>query len=207
MLERIGAMGDIVTDELNVKRLALGEHETALATLKAKPNFRRLGPVLGPRMRDAARAIAALPGERIEELLAGGRVALDLPGGPVEIGADDVAVERHPREGMVVASSGDLIVALETELSDALLAEGLAREFVNKVQTMRKAAGLEVTQRIRIACAADGALASAIEAHKDSICGETLCVECRFAGSRPAGAEDWDVNGHPCAIALEPVRA
>ncbi|MBM4143793.1 MAG: isoleucine--tRNA ligase [Lentisphaerae bacterium] len=200
---RIAAFGDLVAEELNVKQLAFGDHETELAALRAKANFKRLGPSLGPRMKAAAGAIARLSPEQIEELIGGAAVTLDAGGEPLSVTAEDVVVEREPHAGLVVACEGELLVALETGLTPELEAEGLAREFVNKVQNMRKTAGLEVTDRIRVAYAGDEAVRAAVTAHAAYICAETLSLACEYAaGRRPAAAVDWDLNGHACAIAV-----
>jgi isoleucyl-tRNA synthetase len=201
-LERIEALGDIALDELNVKRLAFGSHETELAVLKAKADFKRLGPRLGPKVKAAAAAIAALDGDSIERLLSDGRLSLEVGGAAVELTSEDVVVERIPKQGMVVAAEGALVVALETALTEELVMEGLARELVNKVQSMRKAVELEVTQRIRIEFSADEAVRKAIERHADYVKTETLCAELAASGSGVAGGSEWDLNGHPCVVAI-----
>jgi len=205
--ERIAALGDIIVEELNVKRLEFGDHETELAALRAKPNFKRLGPKLGPKVKTAAGAIARLGGEQLQRLLAGETVSIVVDGEPLELCEDDVVVEREPHEGLVVACEGELLVALETGLTPGLLAEGLAREFVNKVQNMRKAAELDVTCRINVAFRSDAEVNAAVRKHADYIGAETLALACDAVAEQPDGATDWDLNGHTCAIAITPVKA
>jgi len=103
----------------------------------------------------------------------------------------------------VVAAEGGLIVALDTALTPELVEEGLAREFVSKLQNMRKTADLEVTQRIRVTFSGDEAVQSAVAKHLDYITTETLSLSCEAVPSVPAGAVEWDLNGHSCAILLE----
>ena len=84
-----------------------------------------------------------------------------------------------------------------------LIREGLAREFVNKVQNMRKAADLDVTQRIRLVCAVDDEVRRSVLDQLEYVQTETLCVETRFAAERPENGTEWDLNGHPCVLRLE----
>jgi isoleucyl-tRNA synthetase len=205
MLEAIRPLDDLILDELNVKRAEYGHHETELVTLSAKADFKRLGPRFGPKVKKIAQAISALSSECIESLLEGGSLRLPVDGADVALEPDDVVVARQPKPGLVVASEGMLVVALETQLTGDLVREGLAREFVNKIQSMRKSANLEVVQRIRLSCRADEAVRDAVERHADYVRGETLCVDCRFDLAPSSEATEWDINGHPCSVRLEPV--
>jgi len=120
----------------------------------------------------------------------------------VEIGLEDVIVQRTEREGMVVANEGMLTVALETGLTEELVAEGLAREFVSKVQAMRKEADFEVTQRIAIVVNAGEEVTGALEKFRDYIMAETLCVELDTAGRETRGAVEVDLNGRPAGVGV-----
>jgi isoleucyl-tRNA synthetase len=204
-LSRIADWEAIILDELNVKTASFSSKTAGLVTLQAKADFRKLGPRLGTKVKKAAAAISALNTDALEALAGGTPVTVIIDGEPVSIPLDEVVLDYIPRPGMVVASSGPLVVAIETALTPALIQEGLAREFVNKVQNMRKVADLELTQRIRIRYAADAASAKAIREFMDYIQAETLALECLATGDKPAGATDWDLNDHPCAIALETV--
>ncbi len=202
MLGGIAALRELIEEELNVKSVVFGKHETELASLKAKADFKALGPKLGPKMKDAAKAIAALGSEALERLALGEAVAVTLADGTrVELGAGDVVIERTPLAGMVVAAEGELVVALETKLTEALVHEGLAREFVNKIQNMRKDAGLDVSDRIRVTFFADEAVRAAIQAHVEYVNGEVLSLGTAACEAGDAAAE-WDLNGHACRIAI-----
>jgi isoleucyl-tRNA synthetase len=200
---RIEAMRDLVADELNVKEVWFGADESPLAHLKAKANFRALGPLLGPDVKKAAAVIHNLGHGELERLLAGGTVAIQVGERQVELGGEQVVVQRVPKDGLAVSAAGDLVVALETRTTPELESEGLAREFVNRVQNLRKMADLEVTQRIRLRFSGDGAVARAVEAHRAYIMEETLAVDLDAASAPPVGAEATDLNGHPCAIRME----
>ena len=205
LLDSICGYEDLVMDELNVKRLEFGNHEAQLVSLKPKADFRSLGPRLGPKMKAVAKAIESLDPATVEGLATGQGTSVTVDGEEIAIGPDEVAIERIPREGLVVASEGALVVAIETELTDDLVREGLAREFVNKVQNTRKNMSLEVTQRIRLVVCTDDALKNAIEQFVDYIKTETLCTEITFSDTVPEGATEWDINGHQCAILVIPV--
>ncbi len=120
----------------------------------------------------------------------------------VPLTEEDVIVTRKPKAGLVVASAGPVVVGLETALTPELIAEGLAREFVSHVQSMRKEANFEVTQRITLAVEADADLRAALEAHADYVKNETLAVELAFG---PVEAPALNLNGHAAKIAVKPV--
>lgn len=205
---RAGLAGyeDIVQEELNVKSVVYGEHETVLVHLRGKANFRTLGPKMGSRVKQAAAAISSLGDDVLEAFISGSPVSVEADGATLELTPDDVLIERVPREGLVAASDGAVVVALETELSGDLIREGLAREFVNKVQNTRKTRELEVTQRIAIEFACDDELAAAVRAHAGYVRAETLGVSCGRLDSAPEGARTWDINGHSATILISPVE-
>jgi isoleucyl-tRNA synthetase len=120
----------------------------------------------------------------------------------IAITADDVLVTRSPKEGLVVASEGAVVVGLETALTPELIAEGLAREFVSHVQSMRKEADFEVTQRIALTVEADGEMRSALETHAQYVKGETLALSLEFAA---CDADEVSLNSHPTKIKVEKV--
>ena len=201
-LALIAALQDVIADELNVREVVFSARETDLATLNAKPDLKKLGPKLGPRLKRAADLIRALPPESVEALLAGQPQHIDLDGAAITLAREDVLIERRPKPGMAVAAAGDLVVALDTELDAELIRDGLVREFVNKVQSMRKAADLDIAQRIDIRFSGDAEVLAAVQAQLDYISAETLALSCR-ADASTAG-EDVDLNGRVCRIHLHP---
>lgn len=206
-LRRIEDFATILTEELNVKAVSYAGDETELATYKVKPDFRRLGPRFGRQMRQVAGAIAKLAGQEAADLASGKAVSLTIEGNATTLSPDDVIIERQPRPGVAVAVEGNLLVAISTSLTGELIREGLAREFVSKVQGMRKSAGLEVTQRIEITFRCGAELGAGIEAHRQWISGETLALACRQASGEDdlkdqALVENWQLNGHDCDIGI-----
>ena len=202
LLASIGDLKDIILEELNVKDAQFSPHESDFATLKVKANFARLGPKLGPLVKKAAGIIAALKSEQVELLAGGESVSLTVEGQSLVLTVDDVIIEHVPREGRVVAAEGGLVVALDTALTPDLIEEGLAREFVSKLQNMRKTADLEVTQRIHVRFDGDDAVQAAVAKYREYITTETLSLSCEAVTGKPEGATDWDLNGHLCSIKL-----
>ena len=207
LLSELGELRDLILDELNVKDLRVGDQETELAELSAKADFRQLGPRLGPRVKTAAGAIAGLDGTTVERLARGESVEIDVDGTSLALGPGDVVISRNPKAGLVVASEGPVIVALETELDSALVMEGLAREMVNRVQNTRKGLRLEVTQRIVLRCfTPDAELRQALSAHSGYLEAETLCRETILLDAPPTVNDGWeqaDINGRDCLFRVE----
>ncbi len=176
----IAGMETLISEELNVKNIEFVEHEGALLRKKAEPVFRNLGPKFGKNVNAAANAIRDLDEKQIDELLQTGTLDLELDGSTTSLAKDDVQIETENREGLVTGTEGDLTVALETKLTQDLLYEGLAREFVNRTQNMRKDADLQVTDRIEVWVDATDEMTNAIEKMKTYICNETLCKDLKL---------------------------
>ena len=119
----------------------------------------------------------------------------------VEITPEDVLVTRSPKAGLVVASEGEVVVGLETALTPELVAEGNAREFVSRVQAMRKEADFEVTQRIKVSVSADAEFRAALETNVEYVKGETLALELSLSD----GSGDVELNGHRVSIEVKAV--
>ena len=190
----VKGLEELIEDELNVKRVEFIADETELCNVSFKANFKTLGKKCGAKMKAVAAAIANM----------GNGESGTLNGWPkeiegIEITSEDVLVTRSPKEGLVVASEGVVVVGLETLLTPELIAEGLAREFVSHVQSMRKEADFEVTQRIKVSVSCDGALKAALEEHSQYVKGEILALELSFE----EGEGPVDINGHNSAINVE----
>jgi len=165
---------DLIADELNVRSVDIERDERAFVDLVAKADFKVLGPRLGSQTAAVAAKIAALRPEEIETLVEGGTIDCD----GTTITAADVVVSRVPRPGTVVATDGGVSVALDTSVDEPLRLEGIAREIVNRIQTLRKESGLAVVDRIRVRWDADDPdLGAAFMRHADLIAGEVLAEE------------------------------
>jgi len=105
-----------------------------------------------------------------------------------------------------VSAGSGFVVALDTQLNEDLVREGLARELVNKVQNMRKTADLDIAQRIHVAYEGDAQVMEAVKAHLDYVASEVLAVQCEGGGlDHPLATEELDLNGHPCRVSIRPV--
>ncbi len=202
LLANIQELETLISDELNVRAVEFSTDSSELATIQAKPNFKQLGPKLGPLMKKAVPLIAGLSDAQIAVLSSGKTVDVELEGKIIELTAADIEVVRIPREGMAVSAEGALVVGLDTQLNDDLISEGLAREFVNKIQSMRKEMDLEVTQRIQIGFAGDEVIVAAVEAHHDYIEAETLALNCVPLSEDDASGIAWDLNGHDTRLSI-----
>ncbi|MBM4320582.1 MAG: isoleucine--tRNA ligase, partial [Deltaproteobacteria bacterium] len=201
VLQAVRSMAELVADELNVKRVATSADEGTLVARFAKPSFKTLGRRFGKEMNVAAQLIQAFTPEIIEQLLAGGTT--EVLGRT--IAADDVLIQRQPRPGLEIATEGEISVALDTRLSEELRQEGLARELVSRLNNLRKAAGFEVDDRVRIRyCTPDAAMAHAITAQREAICEEVLATAMEEAGPDDAG-EEVEVDGSFVRVLVERV--
>ncbi|WP_068466769.1 isoleucine--tRNA ligase [Candidatus Protochlamydia phocaeensis] len=189
----------LIAEELNVKKILFSENEGEFVSLKAKPNFRVLGKKVGKLMRLAQTAIESFDQKELELLLNDHTVVVHLEGKPVMLTSEDVQVERVVHEGIIAANEGLITIALETNLDEQLLQEGLAREIVNKVNTMRREADLAVTDRIKLHMQTTDRVVSCFRHFQDYICHEVLAVEVQFG---PCEGTEWDLNGEPTIIAI-----
>ena len=189
--EAVGSHSALIADELNVLGVDVASDETGLVELSCKADFKKLGPQLGPRMKEVASGIASLDSAHVARLLDGD--VLEVAG--VEIAADDVLVQRVARDGVVVEASGGLAVALDTTLDDELLVLGAAREAISRIQGMRRELELDVTDRISVDWDSEDPLVRrAFEAHSELIGGEVLAIGLRNqAGGQPSD-DDFDLR-------------
>jgi len=131
--------------------------------------------------------------------LEGGTLSMQIGGKQVELTQEDVQVERVVHAGMIASTQNQVTLALETELNEQLLAEGLAREIVNKINTMRREAQFDVVDRIRVTIDSTQKVQTAFELFKDYICNEVLADQIEFG---PCSGMEWDLNGEQAIIAV-----
>jgi isoleucyl-tRNA synthetase len=193
----------VVAAELNVKRVVVAEHDDTFGGWRAKPSYPVLGPRLGSAVKAVADALAADDGSAAASLARGDAVTLAMDGGEsVTVSPDEVELTQRVRAGWGVASEGGVTVALDLEITDELRREGLARELIRLVQDARKAASLDVTDRIALGVESSGEVAAALDEHRSYVTGETLAVEL-VTGSIPDGfRRDGVVAGTAVSISL-----
>ena len=183
MAARLDAIEALVRSEVNVKGIEVLRDDSAFVK-RAKADFKALGRAMGPRMKAVAAAIGSLPSESVSMLERDGVLSLD-PGdgqGPIELTTEHVTIQTEDIPGWLVSSESGVTVALDVTMDDELKAEGLARELVNRVQNLRKDAGLEITDRIGLSLHADDNIRRALEANLDYIRTETLAMEVNWTG-------------------------
>ncbi len=201
--EALRPLLDLVAEELNVKQVLFAESVEQLGRWRARPNFKVLGPRLGPRVKDVADALSRDDGSLAAALARGEPVTLDVEGGSIELGPDDVDLVQETLEGWGVASDGAVTVALELGLTPELRLEGLARELVRVVQDARKAADLDVSDRIALGLELEGDLAEAFATHRDWIASETLAVELIEGSTSDASfARTFEIDGASVGVSL-----
>ena len=148
--EQINAVADLIMAETNVKNIEFLEDTAGVISKKIKPNFKALGKRLGKDMKVAAGAIAQLTQEDITNIERDKFYDLDINGTMHKLTFDDFEIAADDIPGLLVANDADLTVALDVSMTDELLAEGMARELVNRIQTIRKDNDFNVTDRIFI---------------------------------------------------------
>jgi isoleucyl-tRNA synthetase len=178
----VADFADLIEDELNVKAVRLLDASTEAVSHAVKPLPKQLGQKYGNRFPVIQKAILRMnPEEVAQELLTTGSVKVNAEGQIYAILPDEVEVKAQAKEGFSAAEEGGYLAALVTELTPELVDEGLAREFVRRVQDLRKSTNLEVADRINLFVEASARLKSAIEAYRDYITTETLTLNLDFA--------------------------
>jgi isoleucyl-tRNA synthetase len=204
----------LVRDELNVKAVNFIATADDLVRLVATPNFRALGPRFQQRSEEAATAIRSLGQAELAAFRDGGDVTIEVGGERHVLGPEDLEVGEESAGDLVVRSDQGATVALDPTVDQELRREGLARELVNRIQRLRKDAGLEITDRIALGVFGSDDLQEAARSWETFIAGETLATEVDV-GPEPGGdgadgrfqaSRRVELEGSPVVIGLTPVR-
>jgi len=195
---------ELILEEVNVKDLLWAERRSDYVHHEVRPNFRVLGKRLGAKMKAVQATLQAADSDELAERLeADGRIVLEVDGEPVELEPSDLEVRLIEKEGLATTGDRELLVVLDTHLTPELVAEGRAREVVNRIQTARKEADLDYADRIRVRYAAAPELEQAIEAYRDWIAGETLTTAW-YPAADAKGLTAEQIDGLELAFAIEP---
>lgn len=205
--EDLKSLSDLIKDELNVKKIFMWDADLKLTQLFAKPDFSRLGPKWGKKANQVTERIKSLGQDELKKFKDEGKLKIDLDGESLELKPEDMEITEKEKEGWVAESGNEYRVALSTVLTEELKDEGFARELVNKIQNMRKAAGFEVMDRIRTNIKTTPRLKVAIKAFEDYIKKETLSEKLFLPGAEGERTEEWDINGEKAVISIERVRS
>ena len=198
----IEQMNDVILEEINVKTIEFIDESSPIVRKTATANFKVIGPKFGKMVNAVARRIKEMSSAEAVQLDQTGTFSTEINGSPVTITREDVSIAAQSIEGWLVESGGGLTVALDTTLTPELINEGLAREFVNRVQNMRKDAGFEVTDRIRIHFEAPSRVAEAVQRLSDYVKSETLATQVIVGRDSAEHWEKWNIDGEPCEIGI-----
>ena len=177
MKENIKAVENIILSEINVKSIEYLTAESKVLTKKINPNFKTLGPKYGKDMKVITDAIMQFTSDDIEKIEKDGSFPISEN---ICIDLIDVEISLADIPGCIVSSNDEITVALDVTLSKKLKEEGLAREFINRIQNLRKDKGFKVTDKINILVEKNEALSSAIQNNFIYICDETLASELKL---------------------------
>jgi len=205
--EDINHFRDVICEEINVKTIEFIPPDSSMIRKAARPNFKAIGPKFGKQVKALAAHIRNLSTDEINEFEAVGELVLTIDGQAVKLGVEDIEIVHEDIEGWLIGTSQGLVVALDTTLNDELVAEGLAREFVSRIQNLRKEKGFDVVDRINISYATDSpTLQSALDRMKTYIQEETLAVDLRKVDPAVPGGVSLDFNGEECTVLINKAR-
>ncbi|MEL6864864.1 MAG: isoleucine--tRNA ligase [Bacteroidota bacterium] len=193
-MEQVDGVKDLILAEVNIKEIEYITDDNGVIKKKIKPNFKTLGRRLGKNMKAAAAAISQFSQDDIAQLEKSGQYVLDINGEQFELGLEDFEISSEDIPGWQVATDNGLTVALDITLTEALQAEGTARELVNRIQNMRKNKDFNVTDKIVVTLENHEAITSAVETFGDYICNETLATELNL---------ETDVDGEQVSLSDE----
>jgi isoleucyl-tRNA synthetase len=197
------ALAEVLQEEINVKEIEVVSEVGELVDYRLLPNNRVLGPRFGALFPQVRRVLDGLDAAEAARILQSGRpLQLEVDGQTVELSDEDVLIQTEARGGLAVASDKGVTVAVDTELTPALVQEGYARDLVRVVNTMRKEAGLEISDRIRLGYVADGDVAAALTNFADYMREETLATEL-VAGGVAGYEETAEIGDQSVQLSLQ----
>ncbi len=206
-----GQVLELVREELNVKQVDFLSDAEELVTLVPRPNYRALGPRFGKKTNEAANLLRALSQEALNAYRDGQPVEFEVDGEHYTLEPGDLEIVQEARGELIVKGEGATTIALDGTLDDELIAEGVARELVNRIQRLRRDVGLEITDRIDLMIAGPELVRDAATTHREFIGGETLAptmaVEEHVTEGTFEHVREVDLDGTPATIALQSVSA
>ena len=206
-----GQVLELVREELNVKQVDFLSDAEELVTLVPRPNYRALGPRFGKKTNEAANVLRALSQEALNAYRDGQPVEFEVDGEHYTLEPGDLEIVQEARGELIVKGEGATTIALDGTLDDELIAEGVARELVNRIQRLRRDVGLEITDRIDLMIAGPELVRDAATTHREFIGGETLAptmaVEEHVTEGTFEHVREVDLDGTPATIALQSVSA
>jgi isoleucyl-tRNA synthetase len=201
------AVRSLILAEVNVKDVEYVDDTSGILVRRVKPNFKLLGPRFGKKMKEAGAAIMALTQEQIASFEKQGTMNLEIDGETSVITTQEVEIFSEDIPGWQVANEGKLTVALDITVTGELLHEGIAREFVNRIQNIRKESGFEVTDKIKVVIEDLPVIGEAVRKHSDYIASQTLALEISLAPADALsnGAREIDIEDRMVKVVVERV--
>ena len=206
MKDALFRMKDVILEELNIKELEILDDDSTLVHKSAKANFKTIGPKFGKNVKAAAERIKNFSSTEINLIEKGETVTLKVDEEDLSVSKDDVEILSEQIAGWIVESENGVTVAVDTQLTKELISEGLAREFVNRIQNMRKDAGFQVTDKINIAFSGKSEFEVAINSFRNYIAIETLAEKVESKADLNGGFfQDWKIGVDEIKIRIEKV--
>ncbi len=203
--EALQKMSEVILEEVNIKELIVLEDDSSIVNKTAKPNFKVVGPKYGKLVKSLTNAIKELDKNAIQVLEKTGQYEIVVEGESLTISKEDVEIVSHEIEGWIVESEEGVTVAIDTELTEDLIAEGYAREFVNRVQNMRKDAGYDVVDRIAVSLSADPKLLGFVNKFSDYISSEVLADSLKSNSELNGFKQEFTIGDFNCSIEIKKV--
>jgi isoleucyl-tRNA synthetase len=185
----IEAVSDLIKAEVNVKEILFLDDASGVLVKQIKPNFKALGPRFGKDMGLVAKEIQGFSAEKINQLESNRTLDVEIAGKSITLTIEDVEISSQDIEGLLVANSNGITVALDIVISPELKKEGIARELVNRIQNIRKDSGFEVTDKIKVHLQKNDTLEEAVMPNVEYIKSETLTEELVFEDNMSEGVE------------------
>ena len=196
--KNVEAVKDLIMNEVNVKAINFVDDSAGILVKRIKPDFKKLGPKCGKNMKSVAAMLQELSQEGIAELEKNGQYVLNIGDQQVVVEKCDVEIQSEDIPGWLVASNDNLTIALDVTITEELRQEGVAREFVNRIQNIRKANGYDITDKILVKIEKLDAVNAAVEAFGDYISSQTLANEIilvdKIENATELDFDDYKVN-------------
>jgi len=194
---------DIIRDELNVKAVEYKDDVRDFTSYSFKPQLKTLGPKFGKFLGEIKKQLAEIDGNKaMDDLNKIGYITLSINGTEAQLEKADLLIEMTQQEGFVASSDKGITVVMDTNLTPELIEEGFVRELISKIQTMRKDAGFEVMDRIKVYVEGNDKLGDVMKKNEAQISGVVLSDEI-VLGQALGFAKEWDINGESVKLGVE----
>ena len=200
--DALEVMKNVILDEVNIKTLEVLESDSGIVNKSAKANFKVIGPKYGKHVKKLAAEIQKFSQDRIEELEKNQEISVDLDGEIIRLLPEDVDIMTSSIEGWFVESDSGVTVAVDTELDENLIAEGYAREFVNRIQNLRKDSGFDVMDRINVGLQSDNMFVLYINKFSEYIKNEVLADNISGNMAEGNSIREFKIGEYNCSISV-----